>query len=57
MARQAVMGLEAELKDERTRLRKLTTEQGRFERQKNNVLLQLQRTESVRFILLLHCAV
>jgi hypothetical protein len=46
-ARDVVADLEDELKAERSRLRGLNTEQGRFERQKNDVLLQLQRTESV----------
>lgn len=51
-AREAVADLEAELKAERSRLRSLNTEQGRFERQKNDVLLQLQRTESVSEVFL-----
>lgn len=52
-ARDAVAGLESELKEERSRLRALTTEQGRFERRKHDVLLQLQRTESVSSCLFL----
>lgn len=47
-ARQMVEELEGELKVERTRLRALTTEQSQAERQKEEVVLQLCRTESVR---------
>ncbi len=39
--------LEAELKQERSRLRALTTEQTRAQRDKEAVLLDLRRTESV----------
>ena len=39
--------LEAQLKVERSRLRGLTTEQSKAERQKEEVVLQLRRTESV----------
>ena len=39
--------LEAELKAERSRLRALTTEQTRAQREKEAVLLDLRRTESV----------
>lgn len=42
-----VQELENELKEERTRLRALTTEQTRAERQKDKLSLQLQRAESV----------
>ena len=40
--------LEAELKAERSRLRALTTEQTKAQREKEAVLLDLHRTESVR---------
>lgn len=46
-AKRAIADLEAELQTERSRLRTLTTEQSRIQRQKDDVLLQLQRTESV----------
>lgn len=39
--------LESNLKAERTRLRTLTTEQDRMQRDKQGILSQLQRTESV----------
>ena len=39
--------LEAELKAERSRQRALTTEQSRAQREKEAVLLDLRRTESV----------
>ena len=41
--------LEAQLKAERSRLRALTSEQTKAEREKEAVLLDLRRTESVRF--------
>lgn len=40
--------LEAELKAERSRLRALTAEQTKAQREKEAVLLDLRRTESVR---------
>lgn len=46
--------LEAELKTERARLRSLTTEQDKAERQKEEVVLHLRRTESVSGYLLEH---
>ncbi|KAI0288447.1 hypothetical protein BC826DRAFT_1093036 [Russula brevipes] len=45
-AKQAIADLEEDLKAERTRLRVLTLEQTRAEREKENVLLQLRRNES-----------
>ncbi|KAJ7781957.1 hypothetical protein DFH07DRAFT_1017858, partial [Mycena maculata] len=44
-ARRVISDLEADLKSERSRLRALSTEQSRVQRDKENVLLQLQRTE------------
>ena len=44
--------LEAELKAERSRLRALTAEQTKAQREKEAVLLDLRRTESVRHIIL-----
>jgi len=44
-AKQAIAELEEDLKAERSRLRVLTVEQTRAEREKENVLLQLRRTE------------
>lgn len=46
-AKRTVNELESELKGERARLRELTTEQSKAERQKEKVVLQLRRTESV----------
>lgn len=46
-AKEVIADLEADLKSERTRLRVLATEQDRVQREKDNILLQLQRTESV----------
>jgi phage replication-related protein YjqB (UPF0714/DUF867 family) len=46
-AKLAIADLEAELKSERARLRGLTTEQNSVQREKDNILIQLQRTESV----------
>lgn len=48
-AKRMIVDLEAELQAERSRLRTLTTEQNRLQRQKEDVLTQLQRTESVSF--------
>ncbi|KAJ7696511.1 hypothetical protein B0H17DRAFT_1158623 [Mycena rosella] len=45
-AKRVISDLEADLKSERSRLRALSTEQNRVEREKENVLLQLQRTET-----------
>jgi myosin protein heavy chain len=45
-AKQTIADLEEGLKAERTRLRVLTLEQTRAEREKENVLLQLRRNES-----------
>ncbi|KAI0057426.1 hypothetical protein BV25DRAFT_1892643 [Artomyces pyxidatus] len=45
-AKQVISDLEEELRTERTRLRVLATEQNKAERDKENVLLQLRRTES-----------
>ncbi|KAJ7043757.1 hypothetical protein C8F04DRAFT_1366949, partial [Mycena alexandri] len=44
-ARRVISDLETDLKSERSRLRALSTEQDRVQRDKDNVLLQLQRTE------------
>ncbi|EPQ56284.1 hypothetical protein GLOTRDRAFT_115600 [Gloeophyllum trabeum ATCC 11539] len=44
--KRVVSELEQELKAERSRLRGLTSERGRIEREKDDILLQLQRTES-----------
>ncbi|KAJ6619906.1 hypothetical protein B0H10DRAFT_2024000 [Mycena sp. CBHHK59/15] len=44
-AKRVISDLEAELKSERSRLRGLSTEQTRVQREKENILLQLQRTE------------
>lgn len=46
-AKSVVEDLENELKEERTRLRLLTTEQTRAEKQKEKLTLQLDRAESV----------
>jgi hypothetical protein len=46
-AKEAIAVFEAELKSERARLRGLVADQGKAEREKANVLLQLERTESV----------
>lgn len=46
-AKKAIAVFEAELKSERGRLRSLNVGQGKAEREKNDVVLQLQRTESV----------
>ncbi|TCD69492.1 hypothetical protein EIP91_007422 [Steccherinum ochraceum] len=45
-AKRTVDDLESELKQERARLRELTTEQSEAERQKEKVIIQLRRTES-----------
>ncbi|KAG5644884.1 hypothetical protein DXG03_007525 [Asterophora parasitica] len=45
-AKRVITDLEATLKAERTQLRALTTEQNRVQREKSEVLSQLQRTES-----------
>lgn len=47
-ANRIIEDLEADLQTERSRLRALTTEQSRIQRQRDDVLVQLQRTESVR---------
>jgi chromosome segregation ATPase len=47
-AKDAIAEFENELRAERSRLRALTTEKSKAEREKQNVLLQLQRTEDVR---------
>jgi hypothetical protein len=44
-AKQTIEEMEEDLKAERSRLRVLTVEQTRAEREKENVLLQLRRTE------------
>jgi hypothetical protein len=45
-AKQTIADLEEDLKAERSRLRVLTVEQTHAEREKENVLLQMRRTES-----------
>ncbi|KAI0285771.1 hypothetical protein BGY98DRAFT_943312 [Russula aff. rugulosa BPL654] len=45
-AKQTIADLEEDLKAERSRLRVLTVEETQIEREKENVLLQLRRTES-----------
>jgi myosin protein heavy chain len=45
-AKQTIADLEEDLKAERSRLRVLTVEQTHAEREKENVLIQLRRTES-----------
>ena len=42
--------LESELGDERSKLRSLLTEQDQFERERENILTKLRRTESVRHV-------
>ncbi len=50
-ARQVIAGLESELRSERAQLRVLGTEQSRLQREREDVLGQLRRTESVsRFL-------
>jgi len=46
-AKQSIATLESELRAERSKLRSLFTEQDRFERERENVLAKLRRTESV----------
>lgn len=46
-AKQSIATLESELRTERSKLRSLLTEQDRFERERENVLVKLRRTESV----------
>ena len=46
-AKQSITALESELGAERSKLRSLLTEQDRFERERENVLAELRRTESV----------
>ena len=55
MAKQSIATLESELKAERSKLRSLLTEQDRFERERENVLAKLRRTESVSDLLLFQC--
>ena len=47
MAKQSITTLESELRAERSKLRSLLTEQDRCERERENVLAELRRTESV----------
>ena len=49
-ARRTVEDLEVQLKAERSRLRTFATEQTQAERQKDEVALQLRRTESVSVV-------
>ena len=46
-AKQSIATLESKLKTERSKLRSLLTEQEQFERERENVLAELRRTESV----------
>ena len=55
MAKQSIAKLESELKAERSKLRSLLAEQDRFERERENVLAKLRRTESVSEVSSLHC--
>jgi len=48
-AKKVITDLEANLKSERSKLRALTTEQNHVQREKADVLAQLQRTESVSY--------
>jgi len=48
-ARKTMQELEGELKSERSRLRNLNTQQDRMQRDKDSLLSQLKRTESVSF--------
>jgi len=51
MAKRTISVLESELSSERSRLRTLITEQERMQREKKQILTDLQRTESVgRFV-------
>ena len=53
MAKRTISVLESELSSERSRLRTLITEQERMQREKKQILTDLQRTESVgRFFFL-----
>ena len=45
-AKQSIATLESELRTERSKLRSLLTEQDRCERERENVLAELRRTES-----------
>ena len=47
MAKRTISVLESELSSERSRLRTLITEQERMQREKKQILTDLQRTESV----------
>jgi hypothetical protein len=47
MAKRTISVLESELSSERSRLRALITEQERMQREKKQILTDLQRTESV----------
>jgi hypothetical protein len=47
-AKAVIADLEAELQAERTRLRQMSTEQNRVQREKGGITRQLQRTEAVR---------
>jgi hypothetical protein len=47
VAKQSIATLESKLKTERSKLRSLLTEQEQFERERENVLAELRRTESV----------
>jgi myosin protein heavy chain len=49
-AKAVIADLEAELQVERTRLRQMSTEQNRVQREKSVVARQLQRTEAVRLL-------
>lgn len=46
-AKQSIVTLESKLKTERSKLRSLLTEQEQFERERENVMAELRRTESV----------
>ena len=56
-AKRVIDALESELTEERARLRTLSTEQSRVQREKDQVAFQLRRTESVSSIYLLSFSV
>ena len=56
-AKRVIDELESELTEERARLRTLSTEQSRVQREKDQVAFQLRRTESVSSIYLLSFSV
>jgi hypothetical protein len=55
-AKLAIAEFESQLTSERARLRALATEKGKAEREKDDILLQLRRTDSVNHDYLFHQA-